>query len=130
MSASLKPPTTLDRLYRFSQHDHSCHGLPHITWAVSVGSLEQTSRMYRYAYSDGHLGLDREKEVTIRFDKRLCKTTSERKELQEMYRDLRQFTHDTSLAPLFRLACLDLLTEDPWLVFVGATSVPFCVAAK
>lgn len=129
-STKPSPPTTLDRLYRFSRHDYACHGLPHITWAVSAGSLEQTSRMYRYVYSDGEKHIEMEKEASIRFDKSLCKTRTERKELLDMYKDLRQFSQDVSLAPLFRLACLDLLTEDPWLVFVGLTNVPFCVAAK
>jgi hypothetical protein len=109
------PPTTLDRLYRFSRHDEVSHGSPGITWVVSAGSLEQSARMYRYAYTHPN-GSHVEREVSISLERSLKK--HEKADLITMFMDLRRFTRDDTFAPYFRLACLDLLREDPWFVFI------------
>ena len=125
------PPTSLDRLYRFSKHDEVFHVSPGITWVVSAGSLEQTTRMYRYAYTHANgctVNHHIEHEVVLCLEGSLKK--NEREDLMNLCMDLRRFAMDITMAPHFRLACLDLLSEDPWLVFIHGGGAPIDACAK
>lgn len=109
---------SLDRLYRFSRHDDAAHGVPGVLWIVSAGSLDDKGRIYRYSYSV--VGNERmEREVTIALGKKSLKR-SEKADIVTFYADLKRFARNVELAPHFRLACLDLLTEDPWLVAMSS----------
>lgn len=110
----MKGVCTLDRLYRFSRHEDILHEVPGNSWVVFAGSLDEKKRMYRYCYVGDNTV---EREVTISYGKSFTKV--EKANLSQFYIELQQFAHDVRMAPYFRLACVDLLSEDPWLLSIG-----------
>jgi hypothetical protein len=99
-------PTNLDRLYRFSRHDSGGSAI----WHVSAGTLETKTRLYRAMYRCG--SVHDEMEVTIHVKKDVDTLKPFLVYLENVVKG--KDDHD----PLFRLACLDLLTEDPWLLML------------
>lgn len=110
----MKGVCTLDHLYRFSRHDNILHGVPGICWVLFAGSLDENRRTYRYCYvGDAKM----ERKVTISFGKSFIEV--EKANPSQSYIELQQFAHDMKMVPYFRLACVDLLSEDPWLLSIG-----------
>lgn len=101
-------PTKLDRLYRFSQHESNESVA---TWHVSAGTLETKTRIYRIMYHYGDVHDDMEITIHVKKDVELLKPFLAY--LEEVARNGKG-----EYEPWFRLACLDLLTEDPWLLFL------------
>jgi hypothetical protein len=102
----IESPTTLDHLYRFFKHDDTNSTFGAI-WHVSAGTIEHKTRLYRIVYT--HDCVHDEIEVTIQTNKSLNDLKKIHEYLNRVTREERNYDPD------FRLACLDLLVEDPWI---------------
>lgn len=95
-------PTHLDRLFRFFRHDEGKYG---VSWNLSAVTLEQKSRLYRYSYKSTERSFEYETTIHVQTPRQLL----------PFYTLLTRLTQEKELDEAFRLACLELLTIDPWL---------------
>jgi len=94
-------PTTLDCLYRFTRYEEEDGP----SWSVASCPIESDKRLYRIMYSGDDLY---EQELTINIK-------NYRWELSEYKHLLEVVSSDMDFCEAFRLACLVMLQEDPWL---------------
>jgi hypothetical protein len=103
-------PTTLDQLFRFSQHEDPADS-HRVQWQVSAGSLEKKKRLYRFFYLDAG-GLRIEEEFTIYVQKPQT--------LKGFFDRMLEVSKMPALDNGFRRTCGRLLVLDPWLGYLWA----------
>ena len=109
----VQKPSTLDQLFRFSQHEDKTESAQ-VQWQISAGSLENKKRLYRIYYktiSDGVVQI--ETEVTVRMDRI--------SELEPFFIHIRDVSKRENLSESFRKTCLRLIITDPWLGYLWAS---------
>ena len=112
------PPTKLDRLYRFFQHEDD-PGPTELIWNVAGGSLEKKERLYRIYYSQSSTGVVLEFEIAI--DVRNLKA----KGLQELVELVIRIIDRDDLDKPFQIACVEMMQLDPWIRYLILTNAGF-----
>ncbi len=96
-------PTQLHQLHRFFRHDQG--RATGCEWNIAAGALEKQQRLYRILY----------RSATVHIEDELTINVGRPGPLKDFFLLLARVIGHTDLDGGFRDACLDLLTEDPWL---------------